>query len=304
MKSSPHFLFSTNSPVGDVGNKMIAMKKVLALAAIASLLFSCSEKPDIDKLDSDRIPLNISVRIDWGRDGKDFLAGDEIGIYVVNYNASYPDVLKSKGNQADNVRFIYDGSDWNTNEEIFLKDDTSAACYAYYPYTSSIASPTEYPFSVQKDQSIKDNYDASNFLWRKDGIVVSREAYILTKSPLSRLQIVLQPGNGFTEDTWNAASKSVCILGVKISATIDLSTGIATATDNIGEVIPLATSEDKFEAIMIPQVVADNSKLIVINIDGIDYIYHSGAKFDEGGIAHSFVLTINKTDNTVEGWFV
>lgn len=290
------------------------MKKVLASVAIASLLFSCSEKPDTDKSDSDRIPLNLSVTIKWSKDtDKNFQTGAEIGVYVVNYNGSNPDVLKSKGNLADNVRFIYDGSDWNTNEEVFLTGDNASACYVYYPYTSSIASPTEYLFSVQKDQSIKENYDASNFLWGednyidvswgKDGIAVSKEASISTESPLSLVKIILQPGNGFTEDTWNAVIKSVRISGVKTSAIINLSTGFVTATGNAGEIIPLATSEDEFEAVTIPQEVADNSKLIVINIDGIDYIYHSGVEF-KGGHAHRFVLTINKTENTVDGWFV
>lgn len=273
------------------------------MVAVASLMFSCSEKPEeSDMSDSDRIPLDISVRIDWGREGKDFQAGDEIGIYVVNNNGSYPGVLQNKGNQADNVRFVYDGSGWNSNEEVFLKGDTFAACYAYYPYTSSITSPTEYTFSVQKDQSIKDNFDASNFLWGESNIDFSGWTNILTESPLSLIKVILEPGNGFTEDTWNAATKSVCISGVKTSATIDLSTGIATATDNVGEIIPLATSEDIFEAIMIPQEIADNSRIVVINVDGIDYFYYSGAKF-EAVRGHRFVLTINKTEGTVDGWF-
>lgn len=84
---------------------------------------------------------------------------------------------------------------------------------------------------------------------------------------------------------------------------MDLSTGIATATDDAGEIIPLATSENSFEAIMIPQEVADNSRIIVIDVDGIDYFYYSGAKF-EAAIAHSFVLTINKTEGTVDGRFL
>lgn len=279
------------------------MKKNLLLFAVASLMFSCSEKPEeSDMSDSDRIPLDISVRINWGREGKDFQAGDEIGIYVVNNNGSYPGVLQNKGNQADNVRFIYDGSGWNSNEEVFLKGDTFAACYAYYPYTSSITSPTEYTFSVQKDQSVKDNFDASNFLWGESNIDILDGTYILTESPLSLITVILEPGNGFTEDTWNAATKSVYISGVKTSATIDLSTGIATATDNVGEIIPLATSEDEFEAIMIPQEIADNSRIVVINVDGIDYFYYSGAKF-EAARRHIFLLTINKTEGTVDGSF-
>lgn len=281
------------------------MKKNLLLVAVASLMFSCSEKPEeSDMSDSDRIPLDISVRIDWGREGKDFQAGDEIGIYVVNNNINNsPDILKVEGNLADNVRFVYDGSSWNSNEDVFLRRDTYAVCYAYYPYTSSITSPTQYPISVQKNQSKKDNFDASNFLWGESNIDFSGWTNILTESPLSLIKVLLKPGNGFTEDTWNAATKSVCISGVKTSATMDLSTGIATATDNAGEVIPLATSENLFEAIMIPQEVADNSRIIVINVDGIDYFYYSGAKF-EAAKGHQFVLTINKTEGTVDGWFL
>ena len=104
------------------------------------------------------------------------------------------------------------------------------------------------------------------------------------ESLLAGFVIFLYPGNGFTEDTWNAAIKSVRISGVKTSAIINLSTGVVTATGNAGEIIPLATSEDEFEAVTIPQEVADNSKFIVINVDGIDYIYYSGYDFNKNRI--------------------
>ena len=37
-----------------------------------------------------------------------FCNGDEVGIYVVNYNGSNPGRLAVEGNQADNVRYTYD----------------------------------------------------------------------------------------------------------------------------------------------------------------------------------------------------
>jgi hypothetical protein len=108
----------------------------------------------------------------------------------------------------------------------------------------------------------------------------------------------IKPGKGFTDETWPAADKSIKICGVKTAATIDLSTGIATAAGDKGEIIPLA-ADAGYKAMMIPQQVADNSKLIVVTVDGVDYVYRKGFTF-KANTQHKFSITVNQADGKID----
>lgn len=272
--------------------------------AIVALMFSCSEK--IQNPDSEKMPINISVGLMTRANDQAFESADEVGLYVVNYEDSKAGVLKLKDNQADNIKFTYDGNKWNSNEDIFWKDQNTAAdFYAYYPYTPSISSIAEFPFSVWSDQSKEDNFWASDFLWGKSAKVSPTllAVPIKTNHSLSRIVIDIKPGSGFSESSWKNATKSVCVSDVKTSAIIDLSTGVATATGNDGEIIPLMVSEQgvttRYKAMMIPQTVSDNSKLITVTVDGVDYVYRKGFIF-KSNTEHSFSITVNKIEGGVD----
>lgn len=280
------------------------MKRILTLVAIASLMFSCSEKTPVPE--TEKIPINISVGLQTRANDSAFETEDEIGLYVVNYDSATAGTLKLEGNQADNTQFTFDGSKWNSTEDIYWKDqNTPADFYAYYPYSATIASIEEYPFSVQTDQSVEGNFWASDFLWGKSAKVSPTPLAIPIKTNhiFSRAVIDIKPGNGFTEDAWNAATKSISIQEVKISATIDLSTGVATATGDAGEIVPFTTSKTgttiTYKAMIVPQEVADNSKLIVITVDGTDYVYRKGFTF-KANTEHSFSITVNKIEGSVD----
>lgn len=279
------------------------MKKILALVATASLMFSCSQEEIIP--DIERIPINISVGQQTRANDTIYENGDEVGIYVVNYDGSTAGSLEEESNQVDNMRFEYNGGTWTPDAPIYWKDkSTSADFYAYYPYDAS-ANVSAHPFSVAADQSAEVDFWASDFLWGKATKVSPTKSAvpIVTNHSLSRILVDIKPGNGFTENTWAAATKSVKICDVKTSATIDLSTGIATATGNNGEIIPLATAvnstANSYKAMMIPQEVADNSKLIVVTVDGVDYVYRKGFTF-KANTQHKFSVTINKTGANVD----
>lgn len=280
------------------------MKKGLVLIAAASLVLSCSEKPPIQELE--KIPINISVGLQTRANDSAFENEDEIGLYVVNYDGETAGTLKSEGNQVNNVQFTYDGSSWNSTEDIYWKDqNTSADFYAYYPYSASITSVTAHAFGVQADQSVEDSFWASDFLWGKSAKVspTPMAVPIKTSHVFSRIVLDIKPGNGFTDDAWEAATKSVSIQEVKTSATIDLSTGVATATGSAGSVIPFAYSASgttvTYRAMIVPQVVEDNSKLVVVTVDGVDYVYRKGFTFN-ANTEYKFAVTVNKTEGGVD----
>ena len=277
------------------------MKKLFALVATASLMFSCSQEvtPDLEKL-----PINISVGQQTRANDSTYESGDEVGIYVVNYVGSTAGSLSATGNQVDNMHFTYSNNAWAPDETIYWKDKTTAAdFYAYYPYSES-PNISAHPFAVATDQSVDGDFWDSDFLWGKTANVspTSSAVPIVTNHSLSRILVDVVPGNGFA-GAWGNAAVSVKICDVKTSATIDLATGVATATGEKGEIAPLAAAETgttlSYKAMMIPQVVADNSKLVVVTVDGVDYVYRNGYEF-KANTEHKFTVTVNKTGGSVE----
>ena len=130
------------------------MKKLLTLAAVAALMFSCSENPTPEPEPTptptptpEKWAINISTSITRATDTS-FENGDKVGIYVVNQ----PNTLKATGNHADNIGFTYSGS-WSAATTIYWKDETTKAdFYCYYPYASNISNVEAYSFAVKTDQ--------------------------------------------------------------------------------------------------------------------------------------------------------
>ena len=89
-----------------------------------------------------------------------FCTGDEVGVYLVNYDGQNPGTLKVEGNQADNVRFTFnENGDWVSDYDIYYKDnETNVDMYGYYPYADPTSIET-YPFEVARDQSKVPNMD-------------------------------------------------------------------------------------------------------------------------------------------------
>lgn len=275
------------------------MKKLLLFAVTIGALFACT-KEDITPVDEQKIPINISVGQSTRANDTTFAADDKVGLYVVNYTEEEAGALVASGNQVDNAMFTFNGSAWTPDKPIYWKDRSTAAdFYAYYPYSES-ADIAAHPFSVKSDQSVEANFWASDFLWGKTENVSPspNPVSITTNHSLSRILVELKPGNGFTEGTWAAAVKSIKICGVKTAATIDLSTGVATATGDNGEIIPFA-AESGYMAMMIPQVVVENSKLMVVTVDGVDYVYRKGFTF-KANTQHKFSITVNQADGKID----
>ena len=274
------------------------MKKLFTLASLATLLFSCSENI-VETPIEEKLPINISVGVETRANDSAFANGDAAGIYVVNYDGTTAGTLLTEGNQADNTKFTYNGSAWNSDETIYWKDKSTATdFYAYYPYSASV-DITAHQFDVKADQSNEANFWASDFLWGKTANVTptANAVAIQTNHSLSRIIVDVKPGSGFTSATWAAANKSVKICDVKTTATINLATGVATATGNTSEIIPFTTTSN-YKAMMVPQTIADDSKLIVVTVDGTEYVYRTGYTF-KANTQHNFSITVNKDASSV-----
>lgn len=283
------------------------MKHFLLSLAALSCLVSCtsgddeiipSPAPDPDPAPV-TIPINISMN-GWTRvTDTDYESGDKVGIYVVNYQGSSAGALQSSGNHVDNMCFTYTNN-WTPESDIYWKDETTKAdFYCYYPYGTP-SDITAHPFSVKTDQSQQADYKASEFLWGKaSGVSPTANAVpIITNRSMSNMLIYVAPGKGFTEETLAAATKSVRICNVKSSATVDLRTGVATATGSATEIIPY-NEGTYYRALLVPQTVADGSNLITITVDGVDYTLAKGFTF-KANTQHKFTVTVNKASSGVD----
>lgn len=246
---------------------------------------------------TDQIPISLNCGVSTRATDYGFENKDCIGLYVVNYDENTPGTLQLIGNHVDNMKFTYDGV-WTPDKEIFWKDATTKAdFYAYYPY-AILTTVTAHPFKLKADQSTEAAYKASEFLWGKTGNVAPTEEAIsiLTHHVFSCALIKVKAGNGFTQESLNAANVSVKMNQIKTEATVNLLNGTATAKGEAGTVIPCKEG-DNYKALIAPQTVeADN--LITVTVDGRDFNLKKEFTF-VGGKRHSIPVTVSKTSNGI-----
>lgn len=279
------------------------MKKLLKLVGFALVMFSCSETPTpepepIPTPTPEKWAINISTSITRATDTS-FENGDKVGIYVVNN----PNTLAASGNHADNIGFTYSGN-WSPTTPIYWKDETTKAdFYCYYPYVSSISNVEAYPFAVNTDQSSIENYKASDFLWGKTtGVAPTTDAVGITvKHAMSNVIIKLVAGNGYTAD--DMASAKVTICNLKTNSTINLASGVVTATGDVTEMTPMEES-DYHRALVVPQSIS-NADLIKVTIGDKVYTLNQSVEF-KSGKQHTCTLTVERTNQGINigigGW--
>ena len=270
------------------------MKK-FSLIALVVLLIGCTNDASQDEQLVDRLPIKINFEKSRANDTA-FESGDQVGLYVVNYDGSTAGTLTSGGNYVDNACFTL-STDWRADEELYWKDaSTKADFYAYYPY----GNPTDvsaYPFSVNTDQSAEADYWASDFLWgKRSGVAPTKSAVtITTEHLLSNALVYIKAGEGYTAEELATADIEVKICNVKNSATINLATGVATAIGNTTEITPWNTGA-YYRAMIVPQTVSRDTNLIALIINGQEYTYATDITF-AAGTQHKIEITITAPSN-------
>ncbi len=222
-----------------------------------------------------------------------FEKGDCIGLYVVNYSNGVPGTLTNSSNHVNNMRFRYDGT-WTPDSKVTWGDnETHADFYAYYPY-ASVSTVTAYNFAVRADQSTESAYKASDLMIgnTKNVAPTTSAIEIPVSHTMSKANIYLEAGNGFTAESLAASEISVKINGVKCNASVNIATGEVTATGTETTLTPLYT-DNHYKALIVPQRV-ESANLITVNVDGQDYNLQKEFTF-ESGKSHNFTITLSKT---------
>ena len=223
--------------------------------------------------------------------------GSKAGVYV-----AYDD-LKSSGNYIDNACLTFDGTKWNSENVLQWKDNyTSAAFLAYYPYNENVKNAKALPFTVKTDQSTKEAYVASDFLYGNSwSHPVGGFPKPVLHHGMTNIVVNVKAGDGFTEDELKQGNLSVHVKNVYMQANVNLENGEVNASGSIGSIKAYATSALSFSAIVVPQGVW---KLTVVwnNVE-----YDLGfSKYCDRGRLYTLTATLKKTSGgisvTIGGW--
>ena len=291
-------------------------KLLLTLGIAVTALVGCRQDVDVIVPEA-TAPKIMEIKIDGTINQENttrvndngFCDGDGVGIYVVNYQNGVPGTMLDEGNQADNVRYIFNESEnkWTPDYPIYYYDKvTPVDIIGYYPYVSNIDNVKAYSFELAKDQStdaangIMGGYEASDFLWGKaENISPTAERVNITfNHTMSGVQVELTEGTGWGENEWSGLDKHVLITNTVRKASIDLATGEVTP---IGEVpttgtVPAANG-DGWRAVVVPQTVGASIALLNITVDGTPYIFRKSEAFEyQAGKLHKFVVKVSKKE--------
>ena len=270
------------------------------------LLSSCAPQ------ETPLMPINLDTGINGNDTGiqtkatdTEFETNDRIGLYVVNFVDGVAGNLASSNNHVNNMGFTFDISTdpkWTPDEEIFWFDGaTNADFYCYYPYTATIEDVSSFPFLINSNQSILANYKSSDFLWgNKTGIApTSSPVPVLLSHCFSLMKIILEAGDGFTEDDLVANNVSIGINNIKNNALIDLSDGVVTASGSTVTISPYYTGTF-YKALAVPQSIANGTNLLTINVGGINYYFSIGTALAfESNKIYTFTITLSKTGSGI-----
>ena len=292
---------------------------IVSCLAICGLLTSCLSEPEFEPVIEGGIPINLDGAISQVATkvtAQGFEHKDALGLYAVNYENSNqtPGVLLDDGNQADHVKYIYDGvnSKWNPVRPVYYKDiNTNVDLYAFYPYAEP-SSVSSYMFEVQKDQSSAETdsklsgYEASDFLWSKvENIAPTESAIKMTLNhKLAGVHVILKEGSGFEQaGDFTLIDKNVLLTNTNRKASINLANGEVTPIGDAQStgIIMCPQTDGTFRSIAIPQIVKAGTPLFSITIEGIAYSFSKNVDCEYvAGKLSTFTITINRKQHSGE----
>ena len=291
------------------------MKRYSSILSIILLgAVSCVQESTFEnKVSPDNLEVKLNGVIDrqsvTKADDKGFYDGDAFGVYITASGGNGVDVLAPSGNQADNVRFVFDAASdtWTPDTPLYFADpESSVSVIGYYPYTDDLEDPNAYPFEVSKDQrkpaagGMLSGYEASDFLYaiRRELKPTSDLITLYFRHKLANFKITLLKGAGWTDEEWNQVSKDVLVTNTIRQSVVNLATGAVRTEGNDRSmgIVPMDMGNNVWRAVVVPQEVPSGSPIVSITIDGQarEYLY-DGAYTYYDGKQNSLTLSVNKT---------
>jgi hypothetical protein len=285
---------------------MKRLRQILyAISAVGVAFMSCAED-DVLKSDADRrFPISVQANVvqqyltrvsETG-----FADGDQIGVFIVNYDNGQPQQLQNEGNHADNVRYTYQAEkqQWNADPAVYWKDkETPVDAYSYYPYDAKIGSVNAYPFTIKTAQNETAAYEQSDFLWAKaENVLPTKEPINLAhRHIMAGVEVTVVEGEDFEEGEWEQLDKKVLVESTILNTAVSLSSGEVTCSKESAStsIVPLQAGS-AWRAVVAPQTVAGGHPLLAIQVGGDSYHFSRQEPMTYyAGKLHKFTIKVDK----------
>lgn len=277
------------------------MKRIIVILSAIAALFSCQkhEEQRLSPSNDGVIRLDCSLTHTKAT-STEFETGDQISLFAVEYVSDETPELQIAGNFLNNERMSYNGSEWLSDKSLYWST-TACDFYAIYPYTDLI-SVDEHAFEIIADQNSAKNentlggYEASDLLWAKaekkaqsDGTVGLQFRHMMSKCV-----VTVTKGEKFEGDI---PDDIVChIYNTTTSAKLNFAKGTV-EKDAMGErktITMKKLSNERFEAVLVPQNIERRTPLIEVTMGGIAYLLEYSLSFKPGYV-HTINLILNSS---------
>lgn len=255
---------------------------LVAVLLTASFFASCEEGEPGKQ--SSKSALSIIANVETRASKTDFIAGDELGVFLLDASGNTYD---NSGNCLNN-KATYTSS-WGLEKEIYLTDNIGKV-YAYYPY-SALVTDLQIPMTSSSQ---------TDYLYAVPATVdaTSPAATLRMKHALSLVKFVIKK-DGYTG---NGHITKITLKAIGLTGSLDASTGNITI---------LSTGNERYESdyyldanspltigiITFPQSVTET--IALMTIDGEQYSYKLVPGVWDAGKEITYTLKINTDDNSL-----
>lgn len=268
------------------------MKNItLTIAALAMLALTACEKTRTNEYADGEIRFNLGLPATRAT-ASAFESGDKVSLYAVEYDGEAVPPVQVGGNYINNEPLTFDGQKWSASRKLYWSEKP-CDFYALYPYQPDMRSVDAYPFEVSTDQN-NGGYEASDLLFAKaekvsraDGAVDLRFKHIFSK-----LIVDVVKGPKFEG---KIPDDIVChIYNTNVECTVSLNTGSVekNAFGTKKTITMNKLSNERFEAVLVPQNLEKSTPLIELTMGGIAYLLDYSLSF-RAGYAHTITVTLN-----------
>ena len=247
---------------------------------------SCSQESGSEVLPGD-VPIQFSVRLEALADGPAtkvtstaFEEHDQIGLF-----AMLPSSNLSGSRYIDNLLLeSTDGVNFTPQQIVYYPEGNASLNFvAYYTYQSGgmSAGSSVMEVSVLPDQSVKENFSQSDFLLAKrEGVTGTTEnVELVFEHKLSKLKIILTPGEGEDLASMRADDPRIIVTGIKTKVEYNLEGEAFDEPYEARDVVAYGTWEESEdgqkligkELIIVPQTLNGSNQSIIIEWNGRIY---------------------------------
>lgn len=223
-----------------------------------------------------------------------FEVKDEIGVFAVKAGENEHALIKSSGNYADNVAYVYDGGKFKPKSiPVEKTEDEFLAYTAVYPYVSNGSSNFE--FKVKTDQTSAKSHTLSDLCTGAVSPTKSSSVNLKFDHRLSRIIFHL------TGDGWANSGLKATLKGAKTSVLVDLNNLNFTASGSVSDITCAPNGTKSFMVIIPPQTYGSGLDLVSILSDGKTYTIKTQGELEfRSGKSYEYTINMDVNRNITE----